>query len=245
MYPKVVWLRRWIVTLSAFLWLFFSVCFQMSPQNPCIRGIKITQVAYSFLIFNVCVSNVSSKCLHSKMQSRTDGICLAFLYCGFSNVSSNRLPEKRHNHIRSQESPRGWFKNVTWLMGGTKRPDPKTLPNDASDILMDIPTAHWGMKTDEILRRKLVRFPNPVATDIHDLAKASLEQVMIVMVVPATHWRRVGETRRWAAWTRQGWRIPILPDLIIIFITEQFIRMQMMWESWQCWQPGALDLGSW
>ena len=52
------------------------------------------------------------------------------------------------------------------------------------------------MKTDEILRRKLVRFPNPLATDIHDLAKASLEQVMIVMVVPATQWRRVGETRR-------------------------------------------------
>ena len=33
------------------------------------------------------------------MQSHTSCIYLAFLHCGFSNVSSNGLPERMHNHI--------------------------------------------------------------------------------------------------------------------------------------------------
>ena len=37
--------------------------------------------------------------LPGRMQSHTDCICLAFLHCAFSNVSSDRLPEKMHSHI--------------------------------------------------------------------------------------------------------------------------------------------------
>ena len=33
------------------------------------------------------------------MHNRTDCICLIFLHCTFSNVSSNGLPEKRHSRI--------------------------------------------------------------------------------------------------------------------------------------------------
>ena len=51
------------------------------------------------LTFLHCVfSNVSSNRLPEWMQSHTGCICLAFLQCGLSNVSSNGLHEKMHNH---------------------------------------------------------------------------------------------------------------------------------------------------
>ena len=43
-------------------------------------------------------SNVSSKCLPEWMHSHTGCIYLAFLHCAFSNGSSNRLPEKMRTH---------------------------------------------------------------------------------------------------------------------------------------------------
>ena len=44
-------------------------------------------------------SSVSSKRLHKRMQSHIGCICLIFLHCEFSNGSSNDQPEKRHSHI--------------------------------------------------------------------------------------------------------------------------------------------------
>ena len=43
-------------------------------------------------------SNVFSNYLPEKMHNHKDCTCLTFLHCVFSNVSSNRLPEKMHNH---------------------------------------------------------------------------------------------------------------------------------------------------
>ena len=51
------------------------------------------------LSFLHCVfSNVSSNCLHEKMHNHTGCICLTFLQCVSSNVSSNYPPERMHNH---------------------------------------------------------------------------------------------------------------------------------------------------
>ena len=52
------------------------------------------------LTFLHCVfSNVSSKRLHNMMHSHIGCICLTFLHCAFSNVSSNGLHGKMHSHI--------------------------------------------------------------------------------------------------------------------------------------------------
>ena len=52
-----------------------------------------------FFTFLLCAfSNVSSNRLPERMQSHIGCICLTFLRCGFSNVSSNRLPQRMHNH---------------------------------------------------------------------------------------------------------------------------------------------------
>ena len=54
----------------------------------------------SCLIFLHCAfSNVSSNRLHERKQNRTGCICLTFLHCVSSNVSSNGLPQQMHNHI--------------------------------------------------------------------------------------------------------------------------------------------------
>ena len=44
-------------------------------------------------------SNVSSNCLHQRMQSYIGCISFTFLHCGFLNVSSNYQPERRFSHI--------------------------------------------------------------------------------------------------------------------------------------------------
>ena len=43
-------------------------------------------------------SNVSLNFLPEMMHNHTGCICLAFLHCAFSNVSSNCLPERMQNH---------------------------------------------------------------------------------------------------------------------------------------------------
>ena len=61
---------------------------------------KKTDIGYICLTFLHCAfSNVSSNGLPEKRHSGTDYICLAFLHCVFSNVFSNCLPKKRHSHI--------------------------------------------------------------------------------------------------------------------------------------------------
>ena len=51
------------------------------------------------LTFLHCVfSNVSSNRLPEQMQNHTGCICWTFLHCAFSNVSSNDLLEKRQSH---------------------------------------------------------------------------------------------------------------------------------------------------
>ena len=75
MCPQITCLRGCIVTLVAFVWLFSTVRFQMSLQIACLRGCKVT--------------------FFSSSENRHIGcICLAFLHCAFSNVSSNCLPKR-------------------------------------------------------------------------------------------------------------------------------------------------------
>ena len=52
-----------------------------------------------FSFFHCGFSNVSSSRLPERMHSHIGCICLAFLHCAFSNVSSNCLLEKRQRHI--------------------------------------------------------------------------------------------------------------------------------------------------
>ena len=53
MSPQVACTRRGIITLVAFVWLFSTVHFQMSPQIACLRGWKLTLVAFVWLFSTV------------------------------------------------------------------------------------------------------------------------------------------------------------------------------------------------
>ena len=53
MSPQVACTRRGIITLVAFVWLFSTVHFQMSPQIACLRGWKLTLVAFLWLFSTV------------------------------------------------------------------------------------------------------------------------------------------------------------------------------------------------
>ena len=46
-------MRRYKVTLVAFVWLFSTVCFQMCPQIACLRGCKVTLVAFVWFFSTV------------------------------------------------------------------------------------------------------------------------------------------------------------------------------------------------
>ena len=83
--------------LVTFVCLFSTVRFQMSLQMPEKRHSRIGCICLAFL--HCVFSNVSSNCLGVRMQSHIGCICSTFLHCAFSNVSSNCLPKKRHNHI--------------------------------------------------------------------------------------------------------------------------------------------------
>ena len=85
------------VTLVSFACLFFSICFQMPPQIPCLRGRIITFIAFILTGLRCAFSNVSSKHLPMKMHSRTGYICLTLLQCVLSNVPSNYLPQRMQN----------------------------------------------------------------------------------------------------------------------------------------------------
>ena len=58
MSPQIVCMRRGIVTLVAFVWLFSTVCFQMCPQIACQRWGIVTLVAsvwlFSAVGFQMC-----------------------------------------------------------------------------------------------------------------------------------------------------------------------------------------------
>ena len=54
MSPQSTCMRRGIVTLAAFVWLFSSVCFQMSPQIASVRGCMVTLITFYWLFSTVC-----------------------------------------------------------------------------------------------------------------------------------------------------------------------------------------------
>ena len=98
-----IWVTAGKVTLVAFVWLFSSVCFHMIPQITCLDRCKVTLVAFVWLFSTVhfqvspqmvcicCCSNVASNGLPEKRHNRIGYICLTFLHCAFSSVSSNGL----------------------------------------------------------------------------------------------------------------------------------------------------------
>ena len=72
----------------------------MSPQMARLKGGIVTVVASICMAFLQCVSsNVSSNCLFERMHSHIDCICFIFLHCVLSNVASNSLSERMHSHI--------------------------------------------------------------------------------------------------------------------------------------------------
>ena len=46
MSSQIACLKRYIVTLVAFVWLFSTVCFQMSPQSAGLRWCKVTLIGF-------------------------------------------------------------------------------------------------------------------------------------------------------------------------------------------------------
>ena len=97
--PQILYLRKGIFTLVAFVLLFSTVCFQMFPQIVCSKGVIITLVAFVWLFTTVCFKYVYSKCLHRRMHNHTGCTCATFLHCAFLNVPSNYLPQRMHSHI--------------------------------------------------------------------------------------------------------------------------------------------------
>ena len=55
MSPQMGCLRGFKVTLVAFVWLCSTVCFQMFPQIACLRGCIVTLVAFIRLLSTVCL----------------------------------------------------------------------------------------------------------------------------------------------------------------------------------------------
>ena len=63
MCPQITCMRRCIVTLVAFVWLFSTVCFQMFPQIACMSGCIFTLVAF-VRFFSTAWEDVKSHWLH-------------------------------------------------------------------------------------------------------------------------------------------------------------------------------------
>ena len=143
MCPQIACMRRGIVALITFVWLFSTVCFQMCSQIACPRRGKVTLVAF-FYFSPLCIfkwparEDAKSHWLHLffstvRVQMRPQNVytrsciitLIAFvwlistvcsqmsphmwgctgcnyltsLFCAFSNVSSNCLPENRHINL--------------------------------------------------------------------------------------------------------------------------------------------------
>ena len=72
----------------------------MRVDTRCLPEACHSHIGCICLIFLHCpLSNVSSNSLHEKMHCHIGCIRLTFLHCALSNVSSNRLHEKMHCHI--------------------------------------------------------------------------------------------------------------------------------------------------
>ena len=77
----MAWLSWCKVTLVTFVWLFFTVCYQLSPQIAFPRGCVVTLVAFVWLF--------SSVCFQMSFQSawlRGCKVTLVALICLFSNA---------------------------------------------------------------------------------------------------------------------------------------------------------------
>ena len=61
---QIVRLRRWIITLVAFVWLFSTVRFQMGPQITCPKGCIVTLVAFVWLFSVVHFKMTSQSAFH-------------------------------------------------------------------------------------------------------------------------------------------------------------------------------------
>ena len=82
---------------SIFDWLFSTVYFDMSAQRAWVSACKVALVAFVWLVstvhYQMCLQMVCPR------GCKITQVCLTFLHCAFSNVSSNCLQQKRHIHI--------------------------------------------------------------------------------------------------------------------------------------------------
>ena len=96
-----VW-RLWILFIWSWILILIIILFLHVLQDRWNRLPERMQrcTGCICLIFLHCVfSNVSSNHLHEMRHNHIGCICLTFPQCAFSNVSSNRLPGRMHNHI--------------------------------------------------------------------------------------------------------------------------------------------------
>ena len=86
-------MRRCKITLVAFVWLFYTVCFQRCPQITWVSTGIFTLAAF----VHCALLNVSSNGLPERMNNHIGYICLVFLHCAFLNMSSNGLLKRMHS----------------------------------------------------------------------------------------------------------------------------------------------------
>ena len=79
MTPQMACIRRCKITLVAFIWFFSSVCFQMSPQIICPKGCIVALVAFVWLFSGVCFQ----MCPQIACPRRGKVTLVAFVWCFF------------------------------------------------------------------------------------------------------------------------------------------------------------------
>ena len=98
MSSQITCVNRCIVTPAAFVWVFSSVCFQMSRQNASRKECVWSHCICAIFLQNE-FSNVTSNQPTQQMHSRIGCTCKIFLLVEYLSVSSNELPEQMHSRI--------------------------------------------------------------------------------------------------------------------------------------------------
>ena len=98
MYLQRTWVRASKVTLVTFARLSPRCIFKRFLKLPAWKQV-ISHWLHLFGCLHCVFSNVPSKHLDQRKQSRIDSMCFIFPQCAFSNDSSNWMPEKRQSHI--------------------------------------------------------------------------------------------------------------------------------------------------
>ena len=103
MCPQSACMRGCKVTLVAFVWLFSAVCFQMCPQIACIWGCIVTLVAFVRLYPTVCFQMCpQSACMRGCKVALVASTYVTLYYClHFSSNFQHLLVSNEYHNFQS------------------------------------------------------------------------------------------------------------------------------------------------